>query len=111
MQEKTYPRVAKIRDLLNEEIEFDFYGMSADRGGVAFCGPQKLTEKGYEHYEKILDLELRIMTDNDGYHYAFLTGNIPLSKVDRFEYKVMSFFLDVAGCLNDTVWREYFLED
>lgn len=50
----------KIRNLLKQEIDIDVYDDATEELGIAFCGPQELTEEGEREFADVLDYECSI---------------------------------------------------
>lgn len=55
-----------IRDLISLEIDIDVYDDVCEELGIAFCGPQELTEEGKREFEDIMDYEVTINRNSYG---------------------------------------------
>lgn len=52
----------KVREFLKQAIDIDIYDDTVEELGIAFCGPQQLTDAGEKYFQRILDHEVDIFT-------------------------------------------------
>lgn len=51
----------KVWELLKKEIDIDVYDNVCEELGIAFCGPQELTDEGHEHFYDALYYDVEII--------------------------------------------------
>ena len=49
-----------VRDLIQQGIDIDVYDDVCEELGIAFCGPQKLTEEGKKEFSDVLDYPVKL---------------------------------------------------
>lgn len=55
-----------VRDLIQQEVDIDVYDDVCEELGIAFCGPQLLTEEGEKTFADVLDYQVKINTCSYG---------------------------------------------
>lgn len=55
-----------VRDLIQQEVDIDVYDDVCEELGIAFCGPQLLTEEGEKTFADVLDYPVKINTCSYG---------------------------------------------
>ena len=88
-----------IRDLLQQEMDIDVYDDVCEELGIAFCGPQLLTEEGEKEFADIMDYPVKINPHSyGGFPAAIVLIDDPDEAVwtERLE-KAKRFFESAAG--------------
>ena len=86
-----------IRDLIEQDVDIDVYDDVCEDLGIAFCGPQPLTEEGKKKFEEILDYPIVINFHSYGDMPAAI---VQIEQFDDWKKrlgKVMHFFYAAAG--------------
>ncbi len=102
-----------IRDLISMEIDIDVYDDVCEELGIAFCGPQKLTEEGEREFAEIMDYPVKINVNSyGGLPAAIVLIDDPDEKVwkDRLR-KAKRFFDGAAGYCSCDNYDRWFEED
>ena len=101
----------KVRELIKQDVSIDVYDDVCEELGIAFEGPQGLTEEGKEHFEEVLDYEVEL--HNDG---RYLVGIVKIDDPEdevwesRLE-KAKEFFESAAGYCSCSDYDRWFKED
>lgn len=61
-----------VRELIEEDVELDVYTDYNDDLAISFKGPIVLSTEGFDHFFKVLGLEVKIETNTSGYEYAIV---------------------------------------
>ena len=101
----------KIRDFIKQEICIDVYDDVCEELGIAFDGPQELTEEGKKHFAEVLDYEIELQ--NDG---PYIVGIVKIDDQEDEEWesrleKAKEFFEGIAGYCTVEEYERWFKED
>lgn len=102
-----------VRDLLKFEMDIDVYDDVCEELGIAFCGPQLLTEEGEKEFADVLDYPVTINPCSYGGLPCAIVGiDDPDDAVweDRLE-KAKRFFESMAGLCAYRDWEKWFKEE
>lgn len=99
-----------LRDFIKLEEDIDIYDDVCEELGIAFCGPVKLTQEADNYFSDILDLNVDIFTDFQGYKTAVLKIDDPDEKVwtNRLK-KALEFFEGAAGYISESQFDKWFI--
>ena len=86
-----------VRDLIQQDVDIDVYDDVCEELGIAFCGPQKLTEAGTKEFADVLDYQVEIH-DNGAYLVAIVKIDDPDDAVWEARLdRAKEFFESAAG--------------
>jgi hypothetical protein len=101
-----------IRDLIQQEIDIDVYDDVCEELGIAFCGPQLLTEEGEKEFADIMEYQVEINPHSyGGYPAAIVLIDDPDEAVwtERLG-KAKRFFDSAAGYCASSDYDRWFKE-
>ncbi len=103
----------KLRDFINQEIDIDVYDDVCDGIGIAFCGPQHLTEEGAKQFDDIMDLEVSINPCSwGGLPCAIVHIDDPCDHVwMKRQKRCELFFWACAGYIDCDIYDKWFPEE
>ena len=55
-----------VRELIEQDIDIDVYDDVCEALGIAFCGPQELTEEGKDEFKDVMDYQVTINPNSYG---------------------------------------------
>lgn len=101
-----------IRDLINQDIDIDVYDDVCEELGIAFCGPQELTEEGKREFEDIMDYEVVINPKSyGGLPAAIICIDDEEDAVWKHRLKrAKTFFYSAAGYCSVSDYEKWFIE-
>lgn len=100
-----------VRDLIQQDIDIDVYDDVCEELGVAFCGPQKLTEEGKKEFSDVLAYPVHFNQFTDCM-YAIVEIDDPDDAVweKRLE-RARLFFEGMAGYCSCSDYDKWFEND
>ena len=63
-----------VRELLTKELDIDVYDNVCEELGIAFCGPQSLTDDGEAHFAEALNFDVEVIEPNEAIHQYSWVG-------------------------------------
>lgn len=93
----------EVREFIKRDIDVDVYDDVCESLSIGFVGPQKLTKKGEEHFEALLDFEIEVDEEE-------CTAVV---KIDGPGWKeklrlAKQFFVGAAGYCSDADYKRWF---
>lgn len=93
----------EIREFIERDIDVDVADDVCESLCIAFCGPLKLTDKGKEHFEDVLDFQIEV---DEEYGSATVLIDGPGWKTKLRMAK--EFFLGAAGYCSEANYQKWF---
>lgn len=94
----------KVKDLLKKDIDIDVYDNVCEELGIAFCGPQELTEEGRKHFGRALNLDVEL-TDK----CAIVDVDGPEGEWQKNLRQAKLLFASIAGYCSVENWNKWFV--
>lgn len=100
-------KTMKIRELLTKDIDIDCYDDIDESIGIAFCGPQNLTEEGEKRFEKILNCNCEV--DEENCCCILLLDEISNTFPQALP-RAKTLFYGAAGYISEEKHKRYFVD-
>ena len=92
-----------VKEFLNQSIDIDVYDDTVEELGIAFVGPQSLTDIGQEHFEPVLNLEVDVFSNCAVVHLSDVGWEAQLELLKEL-------FEGAAGFIVVSEYEKYFKE-